>query len=76
MCDPPDIQLDNISEANSQIFLRFVLLKIKKTLKFAKLQMLVMQVVKLDLKLHMMDKIMNLLYQEVVYFLKLHLYCL
>ena len=31
---------------------------------------------KLELKLHIVAKIMNLLYQEVVYFQKLHLYWL
>ena len=38
--------------------------------------MLPIKIMKLDLKLHMVAEIMNLLYQEVVYFVKLHLYWL
>ena len=76
MCDPPDFDFEGILEANSRIFLRLVLLKIKKKLKFAQILMLPMKNLKLDLKLHMADRIMNLLYQGVVYFLKPHLYWL
>ena len=53
-----------------------MLLKIDKSLKFAQLQMLPMKILKLGLKLHTVAKIMNLLYPEVVYFVKLHLYWL
>ena len=59
-----------------RIILRLVLLKINKALKFAQLLMLPMKILKLDLKLHTVDKIINLIYQEVVYFVKLHLYWL
>ena len=54
--------------------LPLVLLKINKTLKFSQLLMLPMKILRLELKLHIVAKIMNLLYQEVVYFVKLHLY--
>ena len=63
-------------ELTLRILLRWVLLKMNKTLKFSLLLMLTMEILKLELKLHMMAKIMNLLYQEVVYFVKLHLYWL
>ena len=56
--------------------LKLVLLTIKKTLKFSQLLMLPMKTLKLKLKLHMVAKIMNLIYQEVVYFVKLHIYWL
>ena len=59
-----------------RIILQLVLLKIKKTFKFAQLLMMPMKILKLELKLHMVDEILNLLYQEVVYFLKLHIYWL
>ena len=59
-----------------RIILRLVLLKINKILKFSQLLMLPMKNLKLDLKLHTVVEIMNLLYQEVVYFVKLHLYWL
>ena len=58
------------------ILLRLVLLKIKKTFKFSQLLMMPMKILKLDMKLHMVAEIMNLQNQEVVYFVKLHLYWL
>ena len=59
-----------------RIHLRWMVLKINKTLNFSQLLMLLMKSLKLDLKLYMVAKILNLLYQEVVYFVKLHLYWL
>ena len=76
MCDPPGVEPDDISEANSQIFLRLLLLKINKTLEYTQLLMLPMKSLKLELKLNMVYERMNLLYQEVVYFVKLNLYWL
>ena len=43
MCDPPHVEPDHISEANSHIFLKLVLLKIKKALKISQLLMLPMK---------------------------------
>ena len=77
MCDPPGVEPDDISEANSHhSFAICVVLKINKTLKISQLIILSMKILKLDLKLHTVAKIMNLLYQEAVYFVKLHLYWL
>ena len=76
MCGPPDVEPVDISEGNSQNYLTLVLLKIKKTLKFAQLLMLLMIILKLELKLQMVVKIVKLLYQEVVYFVNLHFYWL
>ena len=59
-----------------RILLRLVLLKINKTLIFDQLLLLPMKNLKLELKLHMVALKINLLYQEVVYFMKLHLYWL
>ena len=56
--------------------LQLVFLRIKKTLKLSQLLILSMKILKLELKLPMVLKIMNLLYQEVVYFLKLHIFWL
>ena len=56
--------------------MRLLLLKMNKTLKISQLLMLPMKILKLELRLHMVAKITNLLYQEVVYFVKLHLYWL
>ena len=59
-----------------KIILHLVLLKIKKTLQFSQLLMQPMKILKSELKIHTVAEIMNLLYQEVVYFVKLHLYWL
>ena len=48
-----------------RVLLQFMLLKIKKTLKFAQLLMLPMEFLKLELKRHMVAEMMNLLYKEV-----------
>ena len=45
-----------------RILLQLVLSKIKKTLKFPQLIIMPMKIMKLELKLHMMAEIMNLLY--------------
>ena len=59
-----------------RILLRLLLLKINKTLKISQLLMLPMKILKLETKQHTVTKITNLLYQEVVYFVKLHLFWL
>ena len=59
-----------------RILLWLVLLRIKKSFKSAQLHMRPMKILKLELKLHMVAKITNSLNQEVVYFVKLHIYCL
>ena len=56
-----------------RIILRLVFLKIKRIFKFDQLLILPMKFLKLELKLHMVVEIMNLLYKEVVYFVKLYL---
>ena len=76
MCDPPDVEPDNIRRLILIILLRLVMFNIKKTLKFSQLLMLPMKILKLELKLYMVAVIINLLYQDVVYFVKLHLYWL
>ena len=66
MCDQPDVEPDDNQKLILGNLLRLVLLKIKKTLKFSQLLMLPIKMLKLELKLHMVAKIMNLLYHEVV----------
>ena len=74
MCDPLNLMI--YKKLILRIILRLVLLKINITLKFAQLIMMPMKILKLELKLYMVDKIMNLLYKELVYFVKLHPYWL
>ena len=59
-----------------RIILLLVLLKINKTLEFSQLLMPPMEISKLEVKLHTLAKTMSLLYQEVVYFVKLRIYWL
>ena len=76
MCEPPDVEPDYLSEANSQNSFAIDVVEGKKTLRFAQLIMLPMEIFKLELKLNMVSEIMNLQYEEVVYFVILHIYWL
>ena len=59
MCDPPDVEPDDISEANYQNSFAIDVVEDKEKIKFSQLPMLAMKILKLDLKLHMVDEIMN-----------------
>ena len=70
---PTDVEPYDKSEDNSHNYLQLVLLKIEKTMKFAELLMLPMNILKMELDLHMETERMNLPYQEAVYSLKVHI---
>ena len=55
------------------IILRLVLLKMNNALKFTQVLMSPMNISRLELKMHTVVKLMGLLYQEVVYFVRLRL---
>ena len=74
LCDPPNFELDNISEANSQNSFEIGVVEDKENIEISQLLMLLMIISKLYLKLFTVAEMMNLLYQEVVYFVKLRIY--
>ena len=76
MCDPPDVEPDDISEANSQNYFAIGVVEDEEDIENPQLLTPTMKFLNLELKLHMMDEIMNLLYQKVIYFVELHIYWL
>ena len=74
--EPPDSEPDDISEAYSQYSFAIGVVEDKEYIELSPTTNAANEILKLDLKLHMVTKIMNLLYQEVVYFVKLNLYWL
>ena len=66
MCDPPDAEPDDISEANSQNYFAIGVVEDKENIEISQLLMLTMKILNLELKLHTVVKIINLLYEEVV----------
>ena len=76
MRDPPTVKPDDISEANYHNYFVIGVVEDKENIEFSQLLMLPMKILKLELKLHTVAEIMSLVYQAVVYFVKLHLYWL
>ena len=74
--EPPDSEPDDISEANSQYSFAIGVVEEKENIEISPTTNAADEILKLDLKLHMVAKIMSLIYQEVVYFAKLHIYWL
>ena len=66
MCNPPDLEPDDISEANSQNYFAIGVVEDKENIEISQLLMLTMKILNLELKLHTVVKIINLLYEEVV----------
>ena len=76
MCDPPDVEPDDIPEANSQNSFAIGVVENKENIEIFPTSSPANEEFKLDLKLHMVEEIMNLPYQLVVYFVKVHIYWL
>ena len=76
MCGPPDVEPDDISEANSQNYFAIGVPEDKENIEIFPTDNATNDLLKLELKLHTVVKIINLLCQEVVYFVKLHIYWL
>ena len=66
MFDPPDIEPDGISEANSHNSFAIGVVEDKGNIEIFPTTNSSDEILRLELKLHMVAEIMNLLYQEVV----------
>ena len=59
MCDTPNVKPDDISESNYQNSFAIDVVEDKEKIKMFQLPMLPMKILKLEMKLHMVDKRMN-----------------
>ena len=61
MCDPPDVEPDDVSEANPHNSFAIGAVEEKYNIEISQFLMLPVKILKLDLKLHMGEEIIDLL---------------